>query len=252
MSPPHIQYPVNTNITNNANLNNMNLQNHSSTNTSTNTFLKLPLSNTPINTPFQYSKDPFLKLPRVDSNTNNLITTTQYSQLPPYSQNNPLYQQYTPQVVPQLSQYQTTTSTPPAIQLHQHTPTIIPSIDVSVRTTTPISSLISTPTSSTTPTAATTTTPAVVATPTIASTNLIGKSGKVLRNTKRAAQNRNAQKAFRLRREKYIKDLELKATKFDSLIIENNNLKKEIESLKQQLLKDDNKLSTSVKKEQSS
>ncbi|KAG0656585.1 hypothetical protein C6P44_005078 [Monosporozyma unispora] len=62
---------------------------------------------------------------------------------------------------------------------------------------------------------------------------LIGKSGKLLRDTKRAAQNRCAQKAFRLRREKYLKDLEEKAEKFDKLMEENERLKKTVELLKQ-------------------
>ncbi|KAL3230035.1 hypothetical protein RNJ44_01398 [Nakaseomyces bracarensis] len=62
---------------------------------------------------------------------------------------------------------------------------------------------------------------------------LIGKTGKPLRNTKRAAQNRSAQKAFRQRREKYIKALEEKARQYDSLLKENLELKNMVESLKQ-------------------
>lgn len=63
---------------------------------------------------------------------------------------------------------------------------------------------------------------------------LIGKSGKLLRDTKRAAQNRYAQKAFRLRREKYIKDLEEKAKRYDEIIEENDRLKKMVELLERQ------------------
>ncbi|CAI4036345.1 hypothetical protein SMKI_15G1860 [Saccharomyces mikatae IFO 1815] len=66
---------------------------------------------------------------------------------------------------------------------------------------------------------------------------LIGKTGKPLRNTKRAAQNRSAQKAFRQRREKYIKNLEEKSKLFDSLVEENSELKKMVESLKSKLKK---------------
>ncbi|CCD25409.1 Cin5p NDAI_0F00900 [Naumovozyma dairenensis CBS 421] len=64
---------------------------------------------------------------------------------------------------------------------------------------------------------------------------LIGKSGKLLRNTKRAAQNRNAQKAFRQRRELYIKDLETKAKIFDSIKKENEDLKTLVDFLKKKL-----------------
>lgn len=64
---------------------------------------------------------------------------------------------------------------------------------------------------------------------------LIGRTGKPLRNTKRAAQNRSAQKAFRQRREKYIKNLEEKSKLFDGLMKENSELKKMIESLKSKL-----------------
>ncbi|CAI4051283.1 hypothetical protein SKDZ_15G1810 [Saccharomyces kudriavzevii ZP591] len=64
---------------------------------------------------------------------------------------------------------------------------------------------------------------------------LIGKTGKLLRNTKRAAQNRSAQKAFRKRREKYIKDLEEKSNLFDELVKENSELKNMIKSLKSKL-----------------
>ncbi|CCF57581.1 hypothetical protein KAFR_0C05900 [Kazachstania africana CBS 2517] len=63
---------------------------------------------------------------------------------------------------------------------------------------------------------------------------LIGKSGKVLRDTKRAAQNRYAQKAFRLRREKYIKGLEKKAEEFDALLTENSKLKELVEELRKE------------------
>ncbi|GMM53461.1 Cin5 protein [Maudiozyma humilis] len=60
---------------------------------------------------------------------------------------------------------------------------------------------------------------------------LIGRSGKVLRDTKRAAQNRSAQKAFRVRREKYIKNLELKAKHFDEIVAENVTLKRLVADL---------------------
>ncbi|CAI1838577.1 hypothetical protein SEUBUCD646_0B03720 [Saccharomyces eubayanus] len=52
-----------------------------------------------------------------------------------------------------------------------------------------------------------------------------GSSGKTLRNTRRAAQNRTAQKAFRQRKEKYIKTLEQKSKIFDDLLAENNYFK---------------------------
>lgn len=60
---------------------------------------------------------------------------------------------------------------------------------------------------------------------------LIGRSGKILRDTKRAAQNRCAQKAFRIRREKYIKNLEIKSKEFDGIVSENNRLKLKIQEL---------------------
>ncbi|CAR23149.1 bZIP transcription factor [Lachancea thermotolerans CBS 6340] len=65
---------------------------------------------------------------------------------------------------------------------------------------------------------------------------LIGKSGKPLRNTKRAAQNRNAQKAFRQRRERYIKDLEVKAKEYDRMDAQTAALVQENESLKRYVL----------------
>lgn len=64
---------------------------------------------------------------------------------------------------------------------------------------------------------------------------LIGKSGKVLRDTKRAAQNRHAQKAFRLRREKYISNLEKKSKEYDSIVEENKKLKSMIKDLESKL-----------------
>lgn len=64
---------------------------------------------------------------------------------------------------------------------------------------------------------------------------LRGKSGKLLRNTKRAAQNRNAQRAFRQRREKYIKDLEFKAKDYNRLAAELESYKAENRMLKSQL-----------------
>lgn len=62
---------------------------------------------------------------------------------------------------------------------------------------------------------------------------LIGSSGKLLKDTKRAAQNRCAQKAFRLRHKRYIEDLKEKAEKLDKIMKENEKLKKTIELLKQ-------------------
>jgi len=64
---------------------------------------------------------------------------------------------------------------------------------------------------------------------------LIGRSGKILRDTKRAAQNRCAQKAFRIRREKYIKNLELKSKQFDRMVNENSKLKSRIKELEKLL-----------------
>ncbi|CCE62926.1 hypothetical protein TPHA_0D02900 [Tetrapisispora phaffii CBS 4417] len=51
------------------------------------------------------------------------------------------------------------------------------------------------------------------------------------KSVKRAIQNRNAQKAFRQRKKKYIQELESKASKYDNLVIENNNLKIQIKEL---------------------
>ncbi|SCU77488.1 LAME_0A01266g1_1 [Lachancea meyersii CBS 8951] len=65
---------------------------------------------------------------------------------------------------------------------------------------------------------------------------LIGKSGKPLRNTKRAAQNRSAQKAFRQRRDRYIKDLETKVEEFDRLDAQVAALSQENESLKRYVM----------------
>ncbi|CDO94831.1 unnamed protein product [Kluyveromyces dobzhanskii CBS 2104] len=64
---------------------------------------------------------------------------------------------------------------------------------------------------------------------------LIGKSGKALRNTKRAAQNRNAQRAFRQRREKHIKELEFKARDYNRIAAELETSKAENRMLKYQL-----------------
>lgn len=52
---------------------------------------------------------------------------------------------------------------------------------------------------------------------------------KIVSGTRRAAQNRNAQKAFRERRHKYVKDLEATAA-------EVNDLKKSVEKLEQENL----------------
>lgn len=75
---------------------------------------------------------------------------------------------------------------------------------------------------------------------------LIGKSGKPLRNTKRAAQNRNAQKAFRQRRERYIKDLEVKAKEFDRLDAQLAAVQQENESLKRYVLELEQRLSAAA------
>lgn len=61
---------------------------------------------------------------------------------------------------------------------------------------------------------------------------LVSNSGKTLRNTRRAAQNRTAQKAFRQRKEKYIKNLEQKSKIFDDLLAENNYFKSLNDSLR--------------------
>lgn len=55
--------------------------------------------------------------------------------------------------------------------------------------------------------------------------NPLSRNGRALNNTKRAAQNRMAQRAFRQRKEVYIKELEEKAK-------ENDGLKQTIEALK--------------------
>ena len=58
------------------------------------------------------------------------------------------------------------------------------------------------------------------------------KGSKRLRDSKRAIQNRNAQKAFRQRKEKYVKLLESKARRYDEIMQENIILRKEIFNLK--------------------
>ncbi|SCU93083.1 LADA_0G01244g1_1 [Lachancea dasiensis] len=65
---------------------------------------------------------------------------------------------------------------------------------------------------------------------------MLSRTGKPLRNTKRAAQNRNAQKAFRQRRERYIKDLEVKSKEFDRLDAQVAALSQENETLKNYVL----------------
>lgn len=62
------------------------------------------------------------------------------------------------------------------------------------------------------------------------------KGSRRLRDSKRAVQNRNAQKAFRQRKEKYVKLLELKAREYDELMQENMMLRKEIFNLKNIIL----------------
>lgn len=65
---------------------------------------------------------------------------------------------------------------------------------------------------------------------------------KALRNSKRAVQNRNAQKAFRLRKERYIKLLENKSRKFDELMKDVQRLKTENLSLKNRIWELEDKL----------
>lgn len=73
--------------------------------------------------------------------------------------------------------------------------------------------------------------------------NLANINGsKALRNTKRAVQNRNAQKAFRLRKERYIKLLENKSRKFDELMKDVQRLKTENLSLKNRIWELEDKL----------
>ena len=62
------------------------------------------------------------------------------------------------------------------------------------------------------------------------------KGSRRLRDSKRAVQNRNAQKAFRQRKEKYVKLLELKAREYDEVMQENMMLRKEIFNLKNIIL----------------
>ncbi|CCF59467.1 hypothetical protein KAFR_0H00580 [Kazachstania africana CBS 2517] len=68
------------------------------------------------------------------------------------------------------------------------------------------------------------------------------KKVKTLRDSKRAVQNRNAQKAFRLRKERYIKLLENKSGKFDELCRENQMLRFEISNLKNLIWELENRL----------
>lgn len=58
------------------------------------------------------------------------------------------------------------------------------------------------------------------------------KKSKRLRDSRRAIQNRNAQKAFRQRKEKYVKLLELKVREYDEVMQENIILRKELSNLK--------------------
>lgn len=61
--------------------------------------------------------------------------------------------------------------------------------------------------------------------------------------SKRAAQNRAAQKAFRQRREQYIKDLEIKAKEMEDWQEEMDNLKKENAELRERVLTLENQVS---------
>ncbi|CCK69717.1 uncharacterized protein KNAG_0C06210 [Huiozyma naganishii CBS 8797] len=65
--------------------------------------------------------------------------------------------------------------------------------------------------------------------------NHISKNLKSLRDSKRAVQNRNAQKAFRLRKEKYMRLLEDKAMKYEQLYREHEALQREILNLRNRI-----------------
>jgi len=67
-------------------------------------------------------------------------------------------------------------------------------------------------------------------------------NSKALRNSKRAVQNRNAQKAFRMRKERYIRLLENKSRKFDELMKEVQRLKLENMNLKNRIWELEGKL----------
>ena len=67
-------------------------------------------------------------------------------------------------------------------------------------------------------------------------------NSKSVRNSKRAVQNRNAQKAFRMRKERYIKLLESKSRKFDELMKEVQRLKLENLNLKNRIWELEGKL----------
>ncbi|GMM38225.1 Cin5 protein [Saccharomycopsis crataegensis] len=65
---------------------------------------------------------------------------------------------------------------------------------------------------------------------------LIDKHGRPLSTSKRAAQNRNAQRAFRHRKEQYIKDLESQVAGVKNLEEEIENLKNENQELRNYIL----------------
>ena len=67
-------------------------------------------------------------------------------------------------------------------------------------------------------------------------------NSKSVRNSKRAVQNRNAQKAFRMRKERYIRLLESKSRKFDELMKEVQRLKLENMNLKNRIWELEGKL----------
>lgn len=64
------------------------------------------------------------------------------------------------------------------------------------------------------------------------SSNLKYNPKQISSFTKRAEQNRNAQRAFRQRREKYVQDLEKKVQEMDELKAKNENLNNENVQLK--------------------
>lgn len=68
------------------------------------------------------------------------------------------------------------------------------------------------------------------------------KGTRRLRDSKRAVQNRNAQKAFRQRKEKYVRLLENKALKYDELMQENVMLHRENNELKNVIFQLDQRL----------
>ncbi|KAI5951505.1 kapC [Candida jiufengensis] len=68
--------------------------------------------------------------------------------------------------------------------------------------------------------------------PALTSTASSGSIQKPISQTKRAEQNRNAQRAFRQRRDKYMQDLELKVQELDEMKAKYQNLNNENVQLK--------------------